>query len=321
MRGRYSAVPPECAADRRLGATELRVLIAIGGFADRAGKAYPSLATIAREAGLDRRKVPGAIAKLEACGWLRRSRRGRGSNDYEIVYQSEVSPPEVTPDAQNAEEVTPLEVTEGVPSTGDSATPPEVTGDTSRGDRVSPPEVTEGVPSRGALTAQLFTSPENSPEDGKRFAPDTVMPAHWRSWAICERPDLDPDRVFERFRDYWAAKPGKAGVSANWTATWRNWLRRERDTPAPSAQRSPKARGSSGASSYQAPPDPERSWPMRAKGYGQMLAKGMSLGISVTDRAVRRLVREGYATREQAERAGYYVWDDDDDEDASAKAA
>jgi uncharacterized protein YdaU (DUF1376 family) len=30
----------------------------------------------------------------------------------------------------------------------------------------------------------------------------------------------------EKFRDYWAALPGQKGVKTDWTATWRNWLRR-----------------------------------------------------------------------------------------------
>ena len=30
----------------------------------------------------------------------------------------------------------------------------------------------------------------------------------------------------EKFRDYWAAQPGQRGVKTDWTATWRNWLRR-----------------------------------------------------------------------------------------------
>ena len=31
----------------------------------------------------------------------------------------------------------------------------------------------------------------------------------------------------EKFRDYWAALPGQNGVKTDWTATWRNWLRRK----------------------------------------------------------------------------------------------
>lgn len=33
------------------------------------------------------------------------------------------------------------------------------------------------------------------------------------------------DAEFEKFRDYWLAKPGQAGVKLDWAATLRNWLR------------------------------------------------------------------------------------------------
>ncbi len=36
-------------------------------------------------------------------------------------------------------------------------------------------------------------------------------------------------REAERFRDFWAAKPGKDGVKADWPATWRNWVRSTAD--------------------------------------------------------------------------------------------
>lgn len=42
-----------------------------------------------------------------------------------------------------------------------------------------------------------------------------------------ERPDLDPAKTSDRFRDYWIAKPGAKGVKLDWTATWRNWVRNE----------------------------------------------------------------------------------------------
>jgi hypothetical protein len=74
---------------------------------------------------------------------------------------------------------------------------------------------------------------ENIPERGARgtrFPADAILSDDWRKWAQQERPDVDADHVFERFRDYWIAKPGKDGIKSNWTATWRNWVRRERAT-------------------------------------------------------------------------------------------
>jgi hypothetical protein len=34
--------------------------------------------------------------------------------------------------------------------------------------------------------------------------------------------------MFVRFKDHWAAQAGRAGVKADWFATWRNWVRKER---------------------------------------------------------------------------------------------
>ncbi|WP_159086651.1 DnaT-like ssDNA-binding domain-containing protein [Burkholderia sp. NRF60-BP8] len=43
-----------------------------------------------------------------------------------------------------------------------------------------------------------------------------------------ERPDLNVQQVANEFRDYWTARPGKDGTKLDWTATWRNWVRRQR---------------------------------------------------------------------------------------------
>jgi len=37
--------------------------------------------------------------------------------------------------------------------------------------------------------------------------------------------------VSEQFRDYWLAKSGADACKADWEATWRNWVRRERERP------------------------------------------------------------------------------------------
>lgn len=53
------------------------------------------------------------------------------------------------------------------------------------------------------------------------------LPADWRAFCRHHRADLDPDKSFAAFRDYWIAKPGKDGTKSDWFATWRNWVRRE----------------------------------------------------------------------------------------------
>lgn len=54
-----------------------------------------------------------------------------------------------------------------------------------------------------------------------------ALPGDWEAWCTQERPDLDPERTWDGFRDYWVAQPGAKGVKADWLATWRNWVRRE----------------------------------------------------------------------------------------------
>ena len=80
---------------------------------------------------------------------------------------------------------------------------------------------------------------------GAALPKNWILPAQWAAWAQGERPDLDPNKVADEFRDYWIAKPGKEGRKADWEATWRNWVRNQRATtygrPAHSA--APKVRG------------------------------------------------------------------------------
>lgn len=55
---------------------------------------------------------------------------------------------------------------------------------------------------------------------------------------------------------------------------------------------------------YETPPNPEQTWSIRAKGYGDRLKRGHHLGL-VSDSDIRRVVREGFATIDDAVKAGY----------------
>jgi hypothetical protein len=63
---------------------------------------------------------------------------------------------------------------------------------------------------------------------GSRLASNWICPNPWADWARSERPDLNITKVAESFYDYWIAKPGAAGVKLDWQATWRNWVRNQR---------------------------------------------------------------------------------------------
>lgn len=61
-----------------------------------------------------------------------------------------------------------------------------------------------------------------------RLPKDWYPSAEEATFCRTERPDLNVQQVANEFRDYWTARPGKDGTKLDWTATWRNWVRRQR---------------------------------------------------------------------------------------------
>ncbi len=68
---------------------------------------------------------------------------------------------------------------------------------------------------------------------GTRLPEDWTLPQSWKNWALAQRPDLDPDRIAEEFRDFWISKTGQNATKLNWEATWRNWVRRQKQHQEP----------------------------------------------------------------------------------------
>jgi len=63
---------------------------------------------------------------------------------------------------------------------------------------------------------------------GSRLQADFCLTDDWKEFCRTERSDLDPQKVFDGFKDYWIAKPGQQGVKLDWLATWRNWVRNQK---------------------------------------------------------------------------------------------
>ena len=59
-----------------------------------------------------------------------------------------------------------------------------------------------------------------------RLSTDFELPEDWIEFCKSERPDLDAQKTFAEFKDHWIAQAGAKGVKSDWTATWRNWVRR-----------------------------------------------------------------------------------------------
>ena len=54
------------------------------------------------------------------------------------------------------------------------------------------------------------------------------LPTEWLEFCKLNRPDLQPQAVFDQFRDYWIAQGGSKGTKLDWFATWRNWVRNQK---------------------------------------------------------------------------------------------
>ena len=84
-------------------------------------------------------------------------------------------------------------------------------------------------------------------DSASRINPDFAVTDEHRAWAKAKDLDyLDLDHITEKFVDYWLGKSGKDATKTDWTATWRNWIRRE-------AESIPKPAGLRLASGWSAP--------------------------------------------------------------------
>lgn len=94
--------------------------------------------------------------------------------------------------------------------------------------------ITIPPPNHKPLTSNQEPETKNQKKaEAKAPATGTRLPTDWRpsdadiEYCKTERPDLRPSLVATNFYDYWIAVPGSKGRKADWSATWRTWVRKE----------------------------------------------------------------------------------------------
>jgi uncharacterized protein YdaU (DUF1376 family) len=101
------------------------------------------------------------------------------------------------------------------------------------GGRPKKREITESV-SDGLPFVTLTTNNKQETKNNVVGTRGTRLPTDWeisdeqKQFCLKERPDLDPMKVAESFKDYWISAAGAKGVKKDWDATWRNWVRAEK---------------------------------------------------------------------------------------------
>ena len=78
---------------------------------------------------------------------------------------------------------------------------------------------------------------------GTRLPSDATLSSEYQDYCQKTRPELDPDQLFEGFRDYWIAQPGQKGVKLDWFATWRTWVRNQKVTQTTNISKKPNFGG------------------------------------------------------------------------------
>ena len=70
-----------------------------------------------------------------------------------------------------------------------------------------------------------ITNNQDKNKRGSRLAQDLFFPKEWCDFLVEQRPELNAQKTFDQFKDYWIAQAGQKGVKLDWFATWRNWVR------------------------------------------------------------------------------------------------
>ena len=114
----------------------------------------------------------------------------------------------------------------------------------------SSPTPTRPDPTRPSTSNEVL-DPPNPPRGktakGSRLDPDWMPDAALVERMRAECPAVDLKAEHAIFVDYWIAQSGQKGVKADWSATWRNWMRRKqadtrgRLTPIQRAQQTAQA--------------------------------------------------------------------------------
>jgi DNA-binding transcriptional MocR family regulator len=153
-----------------------------------------TIGSIAREAGVSRDMVSGAITELEALGYLLRSQeRSEGGRFNEVTWFT----------SDPIEDDSPLTT---LPATVKPAT--------------ENPALKKNITKKNNLENTNISR-------GSRIDPDSIDRIEWLEWARKEKPALDADKELANFVDYWQAKTRDA-TKRDWFATWRVWVRNSR---------------------------------------------------------------------------------------------
>lgn len=228
---RYSVIPTRAVRDKDLTALDIRVLSILGARQDKQGWCFPSRKSICEWAHCAPNSVTRSIKRLVEKGYVEtRARfddRGQKSNDYRVkldLYDGE----EVSVEGATPERLPP-ETVKTTPYTLECS-PPEPQGGA---EQAQPNNTSSSLCSEDVAPAFELTPSVEKPKREKAEKRGARMRADWlptnadREFAIASGiPAHRVDGVADEFRDYWLSRGDARACHADWSATWRNNVRK-----------------------------------------------------------------------------------------------
>jgi hypothetical protein len=81
---------------------------------------------------------------------------------------------------------------------------------------------------RGEKGRGASPKPKNPSARGTRLSADWQPSEKNLEYIREKRPDLNPETVAEKFKNYWVPLTGKSATKLNWDMTWAKWVMEER---------------------------------------------------------------------------------------------
>jgi len=209
-------------------AAKLMLVLLADNHNDEYGYAWPSIETLAADAGVKRRRVFQALNELYELGLIRIEERRHEQRTNRYYLLSEDPLVWRSNSKTQVQHTAPGQVQYTAPGWGDQVQY------TAPGNPVSSHNVREAGKRKGGShgspapsESQQITQPAKPKQEGSRL-PDGWQPtqAHIDFALSVGLSEEEAHYEAAKFRDYWCAIPGQRGRKRDWFATWRNWVRK-----------------------------------------------------------------------------------------------
>ncbi len=216
------------------------VLFALAEHADEVGMCWPSVARLRAGTELSERAIRTALRDLEAAGLIATEARDGQVSRYRLAIASGPVPRQDAPGSSGMTPASPAGVTPAPAAGVADPTPAPAAGEGGISCRGGGHDV-PGTPAPAAPEPSRTVS-EPSVNREREAPRGSRLPRDWwpvgTDQAFARDLGLDPEAVADTFRDYWHGQSGQRATKADWSATWRNWCRRD-------AERRPQQRAPS----------------------------------------------------------------------------